>query len=317
MPERNNRYRNYEQYDRDELNRYYDRNRASQRDTSPGGWELGDYGAEDERRDERGFYEEPVYGSPARPRGQFGPFERSRDDQFERADRYRPSWQEPRWQESRDRERDRAQRERGYASGISGQYWTREPGKQDAWSREPSRREQVMRPESRAVGIGGLQQGGFSTFAGMDYDPWESRHLDRSRYDRAESGHASGSSVNHYGRGPKGYARTDERIREDASERLYADSHVDASEISVTVQNGEVTLSGSVENRRQKHRAENIVDAVPGVKDVHNQLRVTRPGVMDQIAEKVQQGVDRLTGHEPRRDTGPGQPASPNNRNAS
>jgi len=316
MRERNDRYRNYEQYDRDELNRYYDRNRASQRDTNLGGWELGDSGSENERRDERGFYEEPVYGSASRSRSQV---ERGRDDQIERAERYRPGWQEPRWQEARDREHDRGQRERGYASGISGQYWTREPSRQDPWAREPVRREQPMRPESRALGIGGLQQGGFSTFAGMDYDPWESRHLERSRYDRAGSTPSDpfASSVNHYGRGPKGYARTDERVREDASERLYADSHVDASEISVTVQNGEVTLSGSVENRRQKHRAENIVDSVPGVKDVHNQLRVTRPGVIDQIAEKVQQGVDRLTGHEPRREPGAANPTSPNNRNAS
>jgi hypothetical protein len=97
------------------------------------------------------------------------------------------------------------------------------------------------------------------------------------------------------GKGPKNYTRSDERIREDISERLYADDHVDASEITITVQSGEVTLSGSVETRRMKHRAEDIADAVAGVNDVHNHLKVTR-GVISQIAEKVQHGVEKLTG---------------------
>ncbi len=111
-----------------------------------------------------------------------------------------------------------------------------------------------------------------------------------------ESGREGGGFFSRlFRRGPKGYTRSDERIREDISERLYADDHVDASEITITVQSGEVTLSGSVETRRMKHRAEDIADAVSGVKDVHNQLKVTR-GVMSQIAEKVQHGVEKLTG---------------------
>ncbi len=39
----------------------------------------------------------------------------------------------------------------------------------------------------------------------------------------------------HRGKGPKGYARTDERIKEDVNERLTDDSMVDASEIEVDV----------------------------------------------------------------------------------
>lgn len=307
MRERDNRYRGYGQYDPDEPSRYDERNRAArrdmnreawERDTNEEGWAISGY-SDEERYDERDY--DASYGRSSEPRARF---DRRSDDQTERAERYRPAWQEPRWQEARDRDRVRQQRERSYGSGVSGQYWTRES---------------ATRPEFRALGIGGLQQGGFSSYAGMEYDPWESRHLDQSRLDRTGSppGEPLGASRSYYGRGPKGYTRSDERIREDASERLYADAHVDASEITVVVQNGEVTLVGSVETRRQKHRAENLVDSVPGVKDVHNQLRVTRGGVMSQIAEKVQQGVDRLTGHEPRRDVGTANPNTSNNRSAS
>jgi hypothetical protein len=51
---------------------------------------------------------------------------------------------------------------------------------------------------------------------------------------------------------------------------------LDASEIEVNVSSGEVTLTGTVSDRDQKFRAENIADGVGGVNDVHNQLRVRR-----------------------------------------
>ena len=81
---------------------------------------------------------------------------------------------------------------------------------------------------------------------------------------------------NYRGKGPKGYTRTDERIREDICECLSDDPHINASEISVEVRNGIVTLDGSVDDRNQKHRIEDIADSVSGVKDVHNGLRVQR-----------------------------------------
>lgn len=78
----------------------------------------------------------------------------------------------------------------------------------------------------------------------------------------------------HRGRGPKGYTRSDERIREDINDRLSDDSFLDASEIDVTVSNGEVTLTGTVENRIDKRRAEDLAEDISGVKNVQNQLRV-------------------------------------------
>jgi hypothetical protein len=76
------------------------------------------------------------------------------------------------------------------------------------------------------------------------------------------------------GRGPKGYRRSDERVLEDVCERLTDDRHVDASEISIDVRDGEVTLTGSVTSREQKRRAGECAEHVPGVHDVFNQLKV-------------------------------------------
>jgi osmotically-inducible protein OsmY len=78
------------------------------------------------------------------------------------------------------------------------------------------------------------------------------------------------------GRGPRGYRRSDERIREDINDQLTEDWYVDASDIEVTVNNAMVTLTGRVESREEKRRAEDLAESVTGVKDVTNQLRVDR-----------------------------------------
>jgi hypothetical protein len=83
----------------------------------------------------------------------------------------------------------------------------------------------------------------------------------------------------HAGRGPKGYRRSDERIAEDVNERLTEDAYLDATDIEVAVADGVVTLSGSVDGRPDKRRAEDIADAVSGVRDVSNQLRIQRNDV--------------------------------------
>lgn len=78
----------------------------------------------------------------------------------------------------------------------------------------------------------------------------------------------------HRGKGPKNYSRSIERIKEDASDRLADDSLIDASNIDLTVKDGELILSGTVETRFEKRRAENLVESVSGVRDVQNNLRV-------------------------------------------
>lgn len=78
------------------------------------------------------------------------------------------------------------------------------------------------------------------------------------------------------GKGPQGYKRSDDRIKEDISEQLMQNGYLDASEISVQVKDGEVTLTGSVDSRQAKRMAEDIAEECSGVQDVQNQLRVRK-----------------------------------------
>jgi osmotically-inducible protein OsmY len=99
-------------------------------------------------------------------------------------------------------------------------------------------------------------------------------------YDRSStsaSGGYGGSTgrQSHAGRGPRRYRRSDERIMEDVSERLTTDPDVDATDIEVTVTDGHVTLSGTVDDRRAKRLAEVDAEDVWGVVEVENRLRVT------------------------------------------
>ncbi|TDK39599.1 BON domain-containing protein [Rhizobium deserti] len=78
----------------------------------------------------------------------------------------------------------------------------------------------------------------------------------------------------HRGKGPKGYQRSDARIEEDINDRLSDDPMLDASNITVTVKGGEVTLDGFVSSRLDKRRAEDLADDVSGVRHVQNNLRL-------------------------------------------
>jgi hypothetical protein len=74
-------------------------------------------------------------------------------------------------------------------------------------------------------------------------------------------------------RPPRGYVRSDERIREDICDAIVMEA-IDAGDVDVVVVSGEVTLSGSVEDKQDKRRLEDIAEQVPGVRTVNNQLRV-------------------------------------------
>ena len=115
---------------------------------------------------------------------------------------------------------------------------------------------------------------------------------DRQRRGSAEQ-HVHRGTGPHRGKGPLGYQRSDERIRELVCESLTDDDQIDASQIEVSVKNGEVTLSGVVDDRRTKREAEDCACSVSGVRDVQNQLRVkddrqirrTRRGRVGQVRE--------------------------------
>ena len=93
------------------------------------------------------------------------------------------------------------------------------------------------------------------------------------------------------GKGPKGWARSDERIKETVCEALERDHHIDASEIEVEVKEGIITLKGNVEDRRTKRMAEDCVENLSGVKDVRNELHVN--------ASFFEQAKEVLTGESP------------------
>ena len=112
-------------------------------------------------------------------------------------------------------------------------------------------------------------------------------HEERTWFDRArdevsswmgdqDALHRRQADGEHRGRGPKGYRRSDDRIREDINDRLTDDSWLDANGIEVAVANGDVTLAGSVRSREDKKRAEALAESIAGVENVQNNLRVDR-----------------------------------------
>ncbi|HEX8039226.1 MAG TPA: BON domain-containing protein, partial [Chryseosolibacter sp.] len=69
------------------------------------------------------------------------------------------------------------------------------------------------------------------------------------------------------------------RILEDINDLMCDNAYLDASEIEVAVSEGNVVLSGTVENRESKRLAEDIAESVSGVQNVENTLRVTKKGI--------------------------------------
>lgn len=139
-----------------------------------------------------------------------------------------------------------------------------------------------QRPEaegSRAYDAGDLPRAGMTGQRGLGEDavdeiaaPFDEDRI-LERVDRAQRG-----------AGRRGEA--DERIRELIRRRLDADAWIDAGEIEVRVQAGEVTLAGSVDSRTTRRRAQEIAEAVEGVSYVENNLRARNPfyGDRDRLA---------------------------------
>lgn len=149
-------------------------------------------------------------------------------------------------------ERGDADRRRGYARDTD---WSNRRGARGLdWSNSRGEREDYSNPRG--------ERG------------WWDRTQDEVRSWMGDTEAEHRREMDHRGRGPRGYTRSDDRIREDVSDWLMEDRYVDASEIDVTVSNGEVTLAGTVDSREAKRRAEDIAASAMGVKDVHNSLRV-------------------------------------------
>lgn len=80
--------------------------------------------------------------------------------------------------------------------------------------------------------------------------------------------------TDHTGKGPRGWRRSDKRIREDVCEALRDSYRVDATDIDVLVKDGCVFLRGTVNSRQAKREAEYAIENVRSINDVRNELRI-------------------------------------------
>ena len=282
-------------YENDRENRYEDRYRYQDRGNDRSGQSyrpgIGSFRGSSEYEDERYFGGGRQYGEGYSGGG----YRRDREDR-ERGFRGSPGGS----QSYRDDRRSTSYTGyRGSEDYGSRDYGYGRSGVSDTYSGEYS---------------GGLYGGGIGGYTGggyQGYNPESYRDTSRysSNYPEAESGYYSGRSRRenergwwdktsdevaswfgdeeaerrreidqrpggYRGKGPKGYARSDDRIKEDVSDRLEDHYYLDASDIDLEVNNGNVVLSGSVDSRYEKRLAEDLAEQCSGVKNVENRLRV-------------------------------------------
>jgi osmotically-inducible protein OsmY len=149
----------------------------------------------------------------------------------------------------------------------------------DPWGRESGRPYFGRREES---GYGDQREGyGASGMRSPYSSGWEYGQRQQGQYGQErdrESGRGRGRGLlsRLFGRGPKGYKRSDDRIKEDICEQLWRSDAIDSSEVTVMVSEGVVTLSGTVPERWMRHELENVADETMGVKDIDNNIRIQR-----------------------------------------
>ncbi|MDX1688570.1 MAG: BON domain-containing protein [Candidatus Promineifilaceae bacterium] len=88
--------------------------------------------------------------------------------------------------------------------------------------------------------------------------------------------------------------RTDEAIKKDLIDQLYWDNRIDASDITVTVDDGNVTLTGEVQTHRAREAAARNAWLVEGVVFVDNQLKLAyaEPETLPTDAEVQEEILD-------------------------
>lgn len=206
------------------------------------------------------------------------------------------------------RDRDDAWRDQDRESGTPWRMASRDRG--EYWRGEERDARPAYREFRRETGYGGPgTQGRF----GRDYGREENRGWFERAADEVSSWFGDDEAQrrrehdaiagSHRGRGPKGYLRPDERIREDVCDRLTDDSLVDASDIEVAVMGSEVTLSGTVQSREERRRAEDCAERVLGVAHVQNNLRLSQAGNASGTATGRNAGnaIEKGTGQRPGR----------------
>lgn len=191
------------------------------------------------------------------------------------------------WNESRDEDDRREEHgvlyNLGHRIGEAISDWFGGPSDRD---RDDERREwdenSRRRYDARYGGdYGGRYQGDYGSNYGSDYGG--GGYQGDYRTQRSDYGYGTSGVTGDIGRrsGPRNYARTDARIREDICERLTFTTGLEVSDVTVEVDKGKVTLSGTVPHRSQKYDIEDLADNTMGVSEVENNIRVSRKGLDD------------------------------------
>jgi len=94
--------------------------------------------------------------------------------------------------------------------------------------------------------------------------------------------HSYAGKGRHFGRGPQGYQRSDERIKEEICDTLMRDSEIDAENLTIEVSECVVTLKGHVDSKHCKRMVEDLCEEVLGVKEVENQLKCSQRNWQEQ-----------------------------------
>ena len=150
----------------------------------------------------------------------------------------------------------------------------------ERWNRDDFDRTWSHRPERN------VNEQNRHSFTGRDWrnsdrsyehDDWRSYGERETRDYEEHRSHGEGlvdKMKSFFGVGPKGYRRSDERIHDEAAEALAHDERLDASDIDLKVENGVITLTGTVSDRWSKWRAEDRISHLFGVHDVKNLLSI-------------------------------------------
>ncbi len=180
------------------------------------------------------------------------------DEYGTQSSRERGGWQSD-WSDAGRARLDGPRNERNERYGNSRDY-----GRDDGRDYDRDYGSRVSQGSARHQGYGGqsMQRGS---------QGWESQAQQR---DYGPFGSQGNSSMDmRHRQGPKGYSRSDERIREDVCERLCMAHELAVHDVSVQVKDGRVDLQGSVPERWMKHAIEDCAEQCFGVQDVENRIR--------------------------------------------
>jgi osmotically-inducible protein OsmY len=275
----------YEDRDYDRGQRDYGRRSESDYDRSYGERYQGRYGS---GRDEN---ERESYGGESRSRGQYGSGQYSGGSQYGGGSRSRSRGE---YRSGREGYRPGSENDLDYSDERESRYGNFMRG-YDTGSYDDTSSGYSQRYNYPTGFRSGESYGDRGRSYDYDRDRYDRGGEERGWWDRASDAVASWfgdeeaerrrrmdqQREHRRGRGPKGYRRSDERIKEDVNDRLSDDYYIDASDVEVSVQNQEVTLTGTVTSREDKRRAEDIAESVSGVTNVENRLRVKQRGYGD------------------------------------